>query len=100
MQEKFNGNLKAKDEKDLDMGLIHNTGLYDLDEDKSGEKVDLATGKPIDNSSSDPGAQKLYAVNGGKRPKGYNDALPPIKDEDDAAAKFLREYEEQQRKAS
>lgn len=85
----FGKNKRARMESTgLNMATEHFSGLYDLNEDMSGEKVDLATGKPINNSTNDLGPQKLRIE---KHTGGSEDALPPLPKEKDAAAKWLRE---------
>lgn len=89
------GNERAKDErKHLNMYEEHFSRLYDQDEDMSGEKVDLATGERIDNSSQDPGAPELSVFKRKITEEGGQDALPPLPPEDDEAARWLREHGE------
>lgn len=71
-----------------DMGVVHHSGLYDLDEDMAGEKTDLATGQKINNSTDDNGAWKFTKFKPNKKSK---DLLPPLPKEKDEAAKWLRE---------
>lgn len=43
---------KHNDElREVDSGENHFQNIFDEDEDRAGERVDLATGKPIDNST-------------------------------------------------
>ncbi len=104
MKESFGGgrfgrNERAKDEQAMRDDLsLHNEGLYDEGEDVGGEKYNLATGhRFVEDSKHDPGAQELDVVetNTGRRKRGYKDALPPLPEEDDDAAKFLREHAEE-----
>ena len=101
MLEKFGGsgaNQRAKYEKrHLNMGKIHFEGLYDENEDRAGEKRDLATGKPIDNSKDDLGPINLKIKRGRKKSQ---DALPPLPEENDEAARWLKEQEIKRRKAA
>lgn len=60
----------------------HNSNLFDQDEDRSGEKIDLATGKKIDNST-DHGLDNLSVH--------HDVPVREQEDEDDAAARWLRE---------
>ncbi len=61
-------------------GEHHFSNLFDQDEDRAGEKTDLATGQPIDNST-DLGLEHLTIHD-----------LPPHSDDDsdDEAARWLR----------
>lgn len=78
-------NKKAADElKGFKDG--HVSDLFDMNEDAAGETRDLATGKPIDNSKSDFAHGRLTTVEPGKK-----DALPPLREKNDAAAQWLRE---------
>lgn len=61
---------------------MHFSNLHDQDEDQSGEKIDLATGKPY-NNSSETGHEKLSELT--------EDELDKIEDDEDAATKWLRE---------
>lgn len=86
MKEHFKGsfgkNAKALEEISLNQ---HDSDLFDQNEDKAGELYDLATGKRIDNSGPKGLHEELTVIeNGGK------DALPPLPEEDDEAAKWLR----------
>jgi hypothetical protein len=93
MLENFNQNKKAEEEKEsLNMAVVHFNGLYDLDEDMSGEQFDPVTGEKINNSTDDLGATELHTIQS-KKVLGWHDALPPLPEEDDAAAKWLREHE-------
>ena len=66
----------------------HSGDLYDQNSDNAGENHDLATGKPINNSPSVTGAdEELSTIKPGKG----EDALGALPEEDDAAAKWLRE---------
>jgi hypothetical protein len=87
--EGFKGkNQRAADEKNhLNMGIIHHEGLYDLDEDMSGEKYNLADGKPINNSTEDPGKPELIEV---EPHESSEDALPPLPEEEDEATEWLK----------
>jgi hypothetical protein len=62
-------------------GEHHNSNLFDQDEDRAGEKVDLATGTPIDNSTD----HGLGGLTIHQTPHVESD------DKNDAAAKWLRE---------
>lgn len=42
----------AEERAELEGGEMHSSNLYDQDEDAGGERVDLATGKPYDNSTA------------------------------------------------
>lgn len=88
-KENFFGNKRARQEVDSSGLDLHFSNLHDEDVDQSGERVDWATGEPYDNSSDDPGAQKLTIV----EPK-YNqgDILPPLPPEDDEAAEWLKKH--------
>lgn len=79
------GNQKAHEEFD-DITDNHSANLYDQNEDAAGEVVDLATGKKINNSGNVVIGGKLSRVEAGT-----TDALPDLKEEEDAAAKWLRE---------
>ncbi len=82
------GGSKARDE--VDPGT-HFNDLYDENEDRSGERVDLATGKRIDNSSPSAAIDKLDRIVA--PPEGNSeDALGALPKEDDAAARWLREH--------
>lgn len=65
----------------------HQNNLYDQNEDASGELLDLATGKPIDNSGDEAADLHLDTV-----VHGASDALPDLEEEDDEAARWLREH--------
>jgi len=80
-------NLKARAEQE-EMSGNHSENLYDQNEDAAGEKFDLATGKPFDNTRSEAAGATLTRV----EPSESGDALPPLLEEDDAAAKWLREH--------
>jgi hypothetical protein len=73
------------DEKDA---AHHDSNLYDQNESRAGERIDLATGKPINNDGNDPAAadHTLRIVE-----PGVSDVLPPIKEENDQGLKWLRE---------
>jgi hypothetical protein len=78
-------NTKAADElNQFQNGHVNN--LFDLNEDVYGETSDLATGRPIDNTGNDSIEEELTIVEPGSK-----DALPVLEEEDDAAAKWLRE---------
>ncbi len=66
----------------------HSYDLYDQNESASGEKTDLATGRPIDNTGEESTDAQLQVVDSGA---GHEDALPPVRERDDAAARWLRE---------
>lgn len=69
--------------KETDAGEHHNSNLFDQNEDRAGEKIDLATGRPIDNST-DHGLEHLSV----------HDDLPHLKDDEDKDSpgeKWLRE---------
>jgi hypothetical protein len=68
---------------------LHNEDLHDENEDRAGEKVNLATGKPIDNSTY-TGMENMSVVEPNNTSEDIMGALP---DEDDEAAKWLREAE-------
>jgi hypothetical protein len=77
----------------------HDENLHDLNEtERGGYKVNEATGKPINNDGPVKTADTtLSVIEGGK---GSEDALGVIPEKEDAAAKWLREYEESQKKAA
>ncbi len=61
MPEGFNAgkNLRPQFEQE-EAGIgMHDDNLFDQDENAAGEKVDLATGKRIDNSTQNPGEPEL-----------------------------------------
>lgn len=65
----------------------HSENLYDVNEDAAGEKVNLADGRPFQNDNTVEAPDlEVHAVEPGTR-----DALPDLEEEDDAAAKWLRE---------
>lgn len=71
----------GRNKEEADNSGLHDADLYDQDEDGSGEKVDLVTGKPIDNSTQ-TGLEDLRVV---------NDTHDKDEHRNDAAAKWLRE---------
>lgn len=76
-------NEQARFEKKVaDTGIMHNADLHDED------SFDEATGKVRDNSStvSNP-LERLHIV----EPTGVDDVLGALPQEDDAAARWLRE---------
>lgn len=82
-------NQKGRDEEqEVSSMEMHNQGLHDQDEDSAGEKVDLATGKEFDNST-DTDERHLTIIKGGHNSEDVLGALP---EENDAAAKWLREH--------
>lgn len=84
-------NERAKDEKNELEGLeVHNTNLFDHNEAPGGELVDEATGKRIDNSPKVSGADEDLTELELHDDPAHTDVLPPIAEEDDAAAKWLR----------
>lgn len=85
--DKSDHNQKAKDELKILAGH-HSEDLYDQDEDRAGEKMNLATGENFNNSESDPAHFKNLKI---LEPTGSADVLPPLREEEDAAAKWLRE---------
>lgn len=94
-------NLKDKYEqgreraKNVGIPDTHSMDLFDLDEDQlSGEKVDLATGKPIDNSTSTK-YTGLSMRSVSKKEQRGEDLLGDIDDDtdNDAAAIWLRNQE-------
>lgn len=84
------GSEALKDElKETSAGEHHFSNLFDQDEDRAGEKTDLATGRPIDNST-DHGIDQLSV---------HHDIPAEVKDdEDDAAARWLRENDPNHKK--
>ena len=69
----------------------HDSNLHDVNETLSGEKMDLASGEAIRNDGQAETADtRLHIIGGGK---GSEDALGTLSDEDDEAAKFLRDPE-------
>ena len=63
---------------------LHFDNLYDEDEDRAGEKIDLATGEPIDNSDSLRHEMESTGINI-IDPSDYDagewhDVLPPLDD--------------------
>lgn len=74
--------------QEVHSGAHHNTNLFDLDEGPGGERVDLATGKSIDNST-ELGTEHLSLVN----QTDLENEIPSLVgiDDTDAAAKWLRE---------
>jgi hypothetical protein len=82
-------NERVSDELGAELCGLHDSTLYDQDEDRSGERVDLATGVPIDNSTEVPGTAAIHSE---FEHGGGTDALPSEAGfEDDAAARWLRE---------
>lgn len=63
----------------------HSEDLYDQNEDAAGEKINLATGLPFVNDNETPELVPTVVE------RGTRDALPDLEEEDDAAAKWLRE---------
>jgi hypothetical protein len=63
-------------------GLLHSETLFDQNEDAAGESVNLATGRPIDNSTH-TGMEDLRVVD--------SNHITSDESEDDAAARWLRE---------
>jgi hypothetical protein len=76
----------------------HFENLHDENEDRAGEKVNLATGKPIKNSGPLESADMRLSVV--KRGKENEDVLGKVEEEEDAAAKWLRENDPDYRKAA
>jgi hypothetical protein len=81
----FKDNERARDER-KHVTSQHTEDLFDEGQDFTGEKIDLATGKPFEHKHLEPADSKMSVVEPGDR-----DALPPLEHEDDAAAKWLRE---------
>ncbi len=80
-------NIKAQDEiTDGD----HFDKLYDQNEDAAGQKIDEATGESIDNSPVVEGTDEALSVLEAPG-EGSEDVLGALPEEDDAAAKWLRE---------
>ena len=84
-------NSRARDEFRA-RSIHHSDDLFDQNESPSGEKVDLSTGLPIDNSTS-TGMEDLEVTEVGKE-----DALPPLarqedEAEEDKAEKWLRAHD-------
>ena len=67
--------------KETNAAEHHVSNLFDENETRfGGDRIDLATGKPIDNASSN-------TLDGLE----VHDVLTPLEEEDDEAAKWLRE---------
>lgn len=84
--EKPKGNPILEDElREVESGELHNTNLYDQNEDPNGDKVDLGTGQAIDNTSIERESEMLTGVSA--------DELFSNNDEQsgDAADQWLRE---------
>jgi len=79
-------NQRAKDEKEH-LSSQHTEDLFDEGQDSAGETVDLATGKPFEHKHLEPADANMSVVE-----PGDHDALPLLQEEDDAAAKWLREH--------
>jgi|GEM_PF-6845115 len=75
--------------KEAKAGEHHNSNLFDQNEDRAGEKTDLATGKPIDNST-DLGFEHLTIREGNPEESET--------EENDAAAQWLRENDPEKKK--
>ena len=85
--EKFR-HQKAEEERDT-VG-DHFNNLFDQDEDVAGQKIDEATGKPIDNSSTVENLEEqLITVEPDSK---SDDMLGKLPEPDDAAARWLREH--------
>ncbi len=84
------GGRKHKVNEEVEAGHHYET-FHDEDEDRAGEKTNLATGKAINNSGSsiDTVDTQLHVVKGGKSSK---DALGALPEEEDEAAKWLRKH--------
>lgn len=80
-------NERAREEAEVISGH-HSENLYDQPEDAAGEKFDLRTGLPFvnDDDARQTMAHQMHAV----EPES-DDALPTLKEKDDAAARWLRE---------
>lgn len=89
MTERFTSfeNDRAADESE-DLISLHTENLFDQNEDMAGEKVNLATGEPINNDGPTD-YEELSVIDAA--PHATGDALPPLPEEEDAAAKWLRE---------
>lgn len=86
-QGKKNENKKAEDEV---IDGDHFSKLYDQNEDAAGQKIDEATGERINNSPVVEGADEVLSVIDVPS-DGSEDVLGALPEENDAAAKWLRE---------
>lgn len=86
-KETIGENQRAKDEGKEIPGH-HSENLYDQNEDAAGEKTDLATGRVFVN---DGDTTKAARDSFGMVEAGTEDALPDIPEDDDEAARWLKE---------
>ena len=76
----------------------HFNNLYDENEDRAGQEIDESTGKKIMNSPPVEGAdEKLRLIVNNSRSEDVLGALP---EDDDAAAKWLRDNDPDLKKAA
>ncbi len=80
-------NQRAREER-IEFPGLHSETLHDQNEDHAGEPVNLADGKKFvnDGDSIQEVKRTLYAVE-----PGTTDALPDLREKNDAAAQWLRE---------
>lgn len=84
------GNQKARDElREAGLGN-HFDNLFDVNEDRAGERYDLSTGKPIDNSTAAAPGDELTPIERHAADPSQ-DALGSIDEPEDEAARWLRE---------
>ncbi len=86
----------GREAEDVASGAFHNENLYDQNEDNHGEKIDLGTGKPFDNSTflatDEP---ELTVIKEEELPKSHEDEMG-----DDPAAKWLQENDPEWKKTA
>jgi hypothetical protein len=82
-------NQKARDELRVAGLGNHFDNLFDENEDRAGERYDLATGRPIDNSTEAAPGDELTAIE--RRASDLSqDALGSIDEPEDEATRWLR----------
>jgi hypothetical protein len=88
-------NEKARDE--VESG-DHFEKLYDQDEDAAGQRINEATGKKINNTPKVSGADEELTELEMHDDPAHTDVLPPLAEENDEAARWLRAQAAQLRK--
>lgn len=76
----------VEEERESKEGHLHADNLFDENEDFAGEKVDLATGKPIDNSTA-----TSEHIDGIVTRKADQAPIGKVVEAEDAAERWLRE---------
>ncbi len=85
----FGENEKAQEEFE-NLEKSHVSDLFDSEEDIFGERADPVTGELIDNTRDTSADEALRVVTPGNNTE---DALPSLGEDDDEAARWLREHD-------